>query len=298
MMRVGVCFPMTMDAAHQRDVFIDFCKAAEAGGLSTIALGDRFAYRNLDPLIALAMASSVTSRIGLMTSVLALPARNTGATAKEVASLDVLCGGRFTLGVGISSRPDDFRVLNMEWKGRAARFERQIEELRSIWRGDTRTDGAPQIGPSPCAPGGPKIIVGAISEPALQRAGRIADGIMTWSFHPNASAQRAQIGIMREAWEAAGRDGTPIVVAAMYYALGDDAERVLKSYLNDYYGYSAQTQGRAFEATTFTESAIEDAIGAYAEAGVDELLFAAPKAAVDQVHRLAEIVHRLGLSVC
>jgi len=296
-MRVGVCFPMTMDVTRQRDRFIEFCRAAESGGLSTIALGDRFAHRNQDPLIALAMASGVTSRIGLTTSVLALPARNTGLMAKEAASLDVLSGGRFTLGVGISSRPDDFRVLDMEWKGRAARFEQQIAQLRSIWRGEPRADGVPQIGPPPYTPGGPKIIVGAITEPALRRAGRIADGIMTWSFHPDADAQRAQIGIVREAWDAEGRSGRPVIVGAMYYALGVGAEGVLKSYLNEYYGYSEQTQGRAFEATTFTAAAIEDAIGSYAEAGVDELLFAAPVDDVDQVNGLAEIVHRLGLSM-
>lgn len=296
-MRIGICFPMSMDVLRQRDMFIDFCRAAEAGGLSTIALGDRFAYRNQDPLIALAMAAGVTSRIGLVTSVLALPARNTGALAKEAASLDVLSGGRFTLGVGISSRPDDFRVLNMEWKGRAARFEQQIGELRSIWRGDPRADGIPQIGPLPYTPGGPKIIVGAISEPALRRAGRIADGIMTWSFHPDVNAQRSQIALMREEWDAAGRTDVPSVIAAMYFALGTNAEQLLKGYLNEYYGYSEQTQDRAIEATTFSEAAIEKAIEAYAQAGVGELLFAAPTADVDQVNGLAEIVRRLGLSV-
>lgn len=296
-MRVGVCFPMTMDVMRQRERFIDFCRAAESGGLSTIALGDRIAYRNQDPLIALAMACGVTSRIGLMTSVLALPARNTGIIAKEAASLDVLSGGRFTLGVGISSRPDDFRVLDMEWKGRAARLEQQIGQLRSIWLGEPRGDRVPQIGPESYTPGGPKVIVGAISEPALQRAGRIADGVMTWSFRPDANVQREQIETVRAAWDAAGRRGRPVVVAAMYYALGVDAERLLMSYLNDYYGYSAPTQGRAFEATTFTEGAIEDAIEAYAQAGVDELLFAAPVDDVNQVHGLAAIVRRIGLSL-
>lgn len=296
-MKVGICFPMTMNTGLQRDVFAGWCKAVDGSGLSTIALGERVAYHAQDPLIALAVASGVTHRVRLMTSVLVLPARNTGVVAKEVASLDVLSGGRFVFGVGIGNRPGDFQALDVPWLGRAQRIETQIKALRRIWKGETLIEGVAPIGPTPASAGGPPIIYGATSEIALRRAGCIADGIITWSIRPDQDAQRASIRTVERAWREAGRDGRPYIVAAMYFSLGPGAEESLRSHLTAYYSYSSEAREKVFDISTYTERAVEDAIESYAEAGVDELLFGPPTASVDQISYLADIVSRLGHSV-
>ena len=289
-MQVGICFPMTMEQPRQRELFLSWCQAADNSPLSSIALGDRIAYESQDPLVALAVAAGATRRIRLISSVIALPVRSTPMFAKEVATLDVLSGGRFTLGVGISSRPQDFASTRMSYNGRAKRFETQVSELRAIWSGQSLVDDTPAIGPLPLTPGGPKIVFGPIMEPAFRRAGRLADGIMTWSFKPDPEMQRWGIRITEEAWREAGRPGRPMVLAAMYVALGPDAENRLRSYLSSYYGYSDITRELALTATTYTPQAVKDAIAAYADAGVDEILFAAADPGVDQVERLAELV--------
>lgn len=296
-MKVGICFPMTMNAALQRDVFTHWCEAVDGSGLSTIALGERIAYHAQDPLIALAVASGVTRRVRLMTSVVVLPARNAGVVAKEVASLDVLSGGRFVFGVGIGNRPTDFQALEAPWPDRARRIETQIETLRRIWRGETLIEGVPPIGPPPVSSGGPPIIYGAMSDVALRRAGRIADGIITWSIRPDADTQRETIRMVEQVWQEAGRDGRPHIVAAMYFSLGPKSEEILRSHLAAYYSYSAEAREKVFEISTYTERAVEDAIRAYAEAGVDELLLGPPTASVDQINYLADIVSRLGYSL-
>ena len=296
-MKVGICFPMTMNAALQRDVFTNWCEVVDGSGLSTIALGERIAYHAQDPLIALAVASGVTRRVRLMTSVVVLPARNTGVVAKEVASLDVLSGGRFVFGVGIGNRPADFQALEAPWPGRAQRIETQIEALRTIWRGETLVEGVTPIGPTPVSSGGPPIIYGAMSDAALRRAGRIADGIITWSIRPDADAQRATIRMVDQVWQEVGRDGRPHIVAAMYFSLGPKSEEILRSHLTAYYSYSAEAREKVFEISTYTERAVEDAIRSYAEAGVDELLLGPPTASVDQINYLADIVSRLGYSI-
>ncbi len=293
-MKVGICFPMWMDSASQADVFLAWCEAVEQSALSTIALGDRIAYSNQDPLVALAVAAGVTRRVELATSVVALPTRNTGIVAKEVASLDVLSGGRFTFGIGISSRPDDFAALDVPWDGRLRRFERQVADLRRIWRGEPSRDGLPPIGPPPVTPGGPALLYGALTEPALRRAGRIADGIMTWSFVPDASAQRKSIAIVREEWTKSDRPGRPRIAAAMYFALGAGGEDKLRSYLSAYYEYSENALPQVSRIPTHNEESVEHAIHAYAEAGVDELLLAAPDPSVEQVERLSDLVVRAG----
>jgi len=289
-MKVGICWPMTMDTARQRDLFFKWCERADETPLSSINVGDRIAYDSQEPLISLAVAAGITKRIKLMTSVVALPMRNTGLFAKQVASLDLLSGGRFALGVGMSSRPDDFAALGVPWEDRAQQFEKQIGELREIWSGKSLVDGVAPIGPTPVTDGGPRIIVGAISEAALRRAGRIADGIMTWSFKPEPDVQRAQIRITEESWREAGRPGRPEITAAMYFCLGDNAEDRLFSYLRHYYDYSELTRDRALLAQTCTPEQIKRAIQSYADAGVDEILFSAADASVDQIDRLVELL--------
>lgn len=295
-MKVGICFPMTMNAALQRDVFSNWCKAVDDSGLSTIALGERIAYQAQDPLIALAVASGVTHRVRLMTSVLVLPGRNTGIVAKEAASLDVLSGGRLVFGVGIGNRPADFQALDAPWRSRAQRIETQIQSLRRIWRGETLVEGVAPIGPTPATAGGPPIIYGAMSDIALRRAGRIADGVITWSIRPDQGSQRASICTVERAWREAGRSGRPYIIAAMYFSLGPRAEEVLRSHLTGYYSYSPEALDKVFDISTYTERAVADAIESYADAGVDELLFGPPTASVDQVNYLADIVSRLGCS--
>jgi alkanesulfonate monooxygenase SsuD/methylene tetrahydromethanopterin reductase-like flavin-dependent oxidoreductase (luciferase family) len=288
---------MTMDVGRQAERFVRWCEAVEESALSTIALGDRIAYHSQDPLISLAVAAGVTRRVRLATSVVALPVRDTGIVAKEVASLDVLSGGRFSFGIGISSRPDDFAALGKPWPGRLRRFEGQVADLRRIWQGAPLADGAPPIGPPPLTSGGPALIYGALTEPALRRAGRIADGIMTWSFVPDAEAQRTSIGIVREEWARHARPGRPAISAAMYFALGPNAETKLRAYLAAYYDYSESARPQIERVPTHGEKIIESAIRSYAEAGVEELLFAAPDDSVEQVERLSELVSRIGYGV-
>ncbi len=83
-------------------------RGARFSSLGTI---DRIAYENYEPLVALAAAAAVTEQIGLATTVLLGPLReNAVVLAKQVASLHALSGGRFTLGIGLGGRDDDYEL--------------------------------------------------------------------------------------------------------------------------------------------------------------------------------------------
>ncbi|MEU8661273.1 LLM class flavin-dependent oxidoreductase, partial [Actinoplanes philippinensis] len=85
---------------------LDWARAAEAHGFSTLALLDRLTYHNPEPLTALAVLAGATRRVRLQTEVLLAPLRETALLAKQVATLDRMSGGRFVLGVGIGGRDD------------------------------------------------------------------------------------------------------------------------------------------------------------------------------------------------
>ena len=90
----------------------------------------------LDPLDLLAFLSATTSTIRLATGVLLLPEHNPVVVAKRAATVDVLSGGRLTLGVGIGWSAEEFAALGVPFHGRGTRAEEYIDVLRALWRDD------------------------------------------------------------------------------------------------------------------------------------------------------------------
>src|SRR5256712_6761952 len=108
-MKIGIGLPNPVPGTPGQ-VLIDWARRAEGRGFSSLATIDRIAYPSYESLIALAAAAAATERIGLVTNILLGPTRNPILLAKESASLDQLSRGRFTLGIGVGSRPDDYEA--------------------------------------------------------------------------------------------------------------------------------------------------------------------------------------------
>ncbi|MYD96601.1 MAG: TIGR03619 family F420-dependent LLM class oxidoreductase [Gammaproteobacteria bacterium] len=90
-----------------------------------------------EPLMVLAYVAAVTRRIELVPSVIVTPARQTVLLAKQLASLDIMSGGRVRLGVGVGGSQPEYAALGEDFRTRGARCEEQIDLLRHLW---TRTD--------------------------------------------------------------------------------------------------------------------------------------------------------------
>ena len=90
----------------------------------------------LDPLVALAHLAAHTERIKLGTGVIILPQRNPLVLAKQVASLDVLCGGRLILGIGVAYLEPEMRAIGVPMEGRGARADEYLAAMRALWDQD------------------------------------------------------------------------------------------------------------------------------------------------------------------
>src|SRR3954454_9396523 len=135
-MKIGIGLPNTVPGTEGDDMR-EWATRAESAGFSTLGTIDRTVYRNHEPLIALAYAAAVTERIGLLTSILIAPLRsNTALLAKQAASVDVLSGGRLTLGLSVGGREDDFEVAGVDFSKRGAIFDHQLEEMHELWSGE------------------------------------------------------------------------------------------------------------------------------------------------------------------
>ena len=288
-MKIGVGLPMK---ALPRDELVEFAGKVEDGPFDSISLGQRLTFESNDPMVALTFVAAITERIRLMTSVLCLPFHKEGVTAQQAATLDRLSIGRFSFGVGLGGRPADFAVAPERWEGRGQRFEAQLLAMKRAWRGEPPFPGTEALGPTPITPGGPELIIGGMAPPALERAGRIADGIRSFSFSTDTRLHLDRLAVTAAAWERAGRDGRPRLIAATHFALGPGARESYEAHVQRYYGYSTELMSEALSGDAPTSpDAIRATIRRFRDAGIDELVFTATTSdTMDSLDRLAEAV--------
>jgi probable F420-dependent oxidoreductase len=136
-----------------------------------------------DPFVSLSFAAAATTRIRVMTYILVSGYRSPYLTAKAAASLDVLSGGRFTLGTGAGYLKSEFEALDADFGRRGALLDEAIEAWRATWAG--RDHDGPEFGvnghlalPLPQTEGGPPIWIGGNGAAAQRRVVEVADGWM------------------------------------------------------------------------------------------------------------------------
>jgi len=136
-----------------------------------------------DPMLALAFAAAVTSRIKLATGIFVVPLRKPIETAKAVASLDVLSNGRVIFGVGVGWFAEEFAATGASFNDRALRTREYIELMKALWtqedpvyEGKSFSVKGVRFNPKPVQKPYPPIVVGGTSELAIKRAVRYGDG--------------------------------------------------------------------------------------------------------------------------
>ena len=191
-MKLGIAL-RNMGPQSERDVLLACARAAEAAGLDALWVADHVAIppgdaegsdgRYLDPLATLTWLAAKTERIGLGTGVLVLPYRPPLATAKWVATLQELSGGRLLLGVGAGWMEPEFRALGVDRRRRGAITDETLEFLRRCFAADEmEANGQPFLFlPRPSRP---PIFVGGAAPHALRRTVRWGDGWMPTGADP------------------------------------------------------------------------------------------------------------------
>ncbi len=171
------------------------------------------AYRSVhDPVVSLAYLAAHTSRIRLGTAVLNIPFVSPAVVAKQLATLDIVAGGRLDVGFGLGWAPEEYAATGASYSRRGARAEEFLQVLRALWTGEvTEFRGShyevppARMDPKPVQDPHPPVLLGATAEPALRRAGRLADG---WISSSRADLRRIgeSVIVVRQAAEEAGRD--------------------------------------------------------------------------------------------
>jgi probable F420-dependent oxidoreductase len=131
----------------------------------------------LDPLVYLSYVAAVTQRIELGTGIVILPQRHPLVLAKQVASLDVLSGGRLLLGVGAGYLEPEMRAIGVAMADRGKRTDEYLDAMTALWTDPTPAYQGRFVAfrdvdahPRPARPGGPRIVIGGHSPAAFRRA--------------------------------------------------------------------------------------------------------------------------------
>ncbi len=177
-----------------------------------------------DPLIWMAYVAAATSRINLATGILILPQHNPVITAKQVATLDHMSGGRVLLGIGVGWMKEEFDAIGASFHDRGQRADEYVAAMRELWSSDRPTFhgdfvhfDAAYCQPQPVNKAVP-IIVGGDSTYAARRAGRLGDG-----YFPARGAPMALIELARRTAEEHGRDPAALEITA---SLPDNLEDI------------------------------------------------------------------------
>jgi len=173
----------------------------------------------LDPLMVLSFAAATTTRIQLATGVLLVPEHNPVLLAKQAASLDRLCGGRLSLGVGIGWSREEFVALGIPFAGRGRRAAEYVTAMRTLWREDVASfDGefvsfdAVRVNPKPVRDRRIPVILGGNSDAALARAAAWGDGWYGFNL-PDPAAVTERLGVLDRLCGEAGRSISDLHVA-------------------------------------------------------------------------------------
>ncbi|GAB3455420.1 LLM class flavin-dependent oxidoreductase [Actinophytocola sediminis] len=273
--RVGIGLPNTIPGTPGA-LLVEWARRADEGPFSTVAVLDRLVYDSVEPFVALSAAAAVTERVRLATNIAIGPLRGAAMLAKQAVSLDSVSNGRFTLGLGVGARRDDYAAASIDRRTRGAALSEQLAYLR----GQLDESG---IGPArqPI-----ELLVGGSSGAAYARMARYADGFAHGGGPPRAFGSAATKA--RAAWRDLERPGEPTLWGQGYFAFGDPDQG--SAYLRDYYAFTGPFAEKIAAGNLTSPRAVRDYVRGYEAQGCDELILYPTVADLDDLARLAEVL--------
>lgn len=291
-MEIGICLPY-MKAGLTRDDYLEWFRRVDDGPFHSISCGERVHGPTFDMRVVLSAAAVATKRVEITPTLYVLPMHSAARVAKEVASLDIMSGGRVSkMVVGYGGREKDYEAMGASFKGRYGRMDRQIGELRAVWSQREIIPGAGAIGPAPSNPNGPQILAGVIGPKSIERCAQWADGLYAWSGNGNEKDWAQTFAIGDAAWERAERPQKPYRLGGFWYTLADDGQQRLYDYVYDYLAIAGEEIATMMAQSVHRSSAdaIAEALDNAESAGCQEVFLVPATADIVEIDRLCDLL--------
>jgi probable F420-dependent oxidoreductase len=172
-------------------------------------------WRSHDPLVALSFAAAATTTLKLGPGIMLVAQRDPIVTAKAIASLDTLSGGRVIVGVGAGWNEEEMEDHGVDPARRFGRVRETVEAMRALWTQDEASYSGDHVSfepswswPKPAQPGGPPVLIGGNGKKVLERVVRYGDAWFP-NFLGDDDKMIARVEKLRRLGEEAGRGPLP-----------------------------------------------------------------------------------------
>jgi alkanesulfonate monooxygenase SsuD/methylene tetrahydromethanopterin reductase-like flavin-dependent oxidoreductase (luciferase family) len=291
-MKIGICLPY-MKAGLTRQDYIDWFTRVDEGPFHSVSCGERIHGPTYDMRVVLSAAAMATQRVEITPTLYVLPMHNATRVAKEVATLDILSGGRVKqIVVGYGGREKDYEAVGAQFKGRYGRMDEQITTMREVWAGNEIIEGGGSIGPTPTQAGGPRILAGAMGPKSIARCAQWSGGLYAWSGNGETHELDNTFAMAEQAWSQAGRTEIPYRLGGFWYTLADEGQRKLYDYVYEYLAIAGPEIAKMMAESVHrsTPDAVREALDNAEAAGCEELFMVPATAELSELDRLMELL--------
>lgn len=287
-----------MEPDLDASVLETWARTVDEGPFSALAWGERIAFGNPDSLTLLGALAAWTTRVRLVTTVIVPQLHDPVLLAKGLATGDLLCGGRLTVGLGVGGRQEDYHAVGADLATQTRRdMAERVAVMKRVWAGEKITGSVLPVGPPPVQPGGPPLLVGSIGPKTIRSAAAWADGLAGTTLDLDVDKQNELYAVARQAWAAAGK-GKPHLATSFWFAFGAPEEsraqvhRHLRRYMNwipaEFVDAMAPVTGWAG-----SEDELLAVLRKFEQIGTDEVQLIPTSSDLDQVRRAADVAGRL-----
>jgi len=292
--QIGMTMPV-MEPDLDAGVLKRWARLIDDGPFSSLCWGERIAFDNPESLTLLGALAAWTERVPLVTTVVVPQLHDPVMLAKQLATGDMLCGGRLTVGIGVGGRHEDYRAVGADPKTQTMRdMAERVAVMKRVWAGEKVTESVLPMGPRTVQEGGPRLLVGATGPKTLRSAAAWADGLAGITLDLDVDKQAEFFDVARAAWAESGKP-KPHLATSFWFALGDSGDargqvhRHLRHYMNwippEYVDAMAPTTG-----WSGTEEELVAVLRKFAAIGTSEVHLIPTSSDLDQVRRVADLV--------
>ena len=286
-MKIGMTLPVMEPGLTRKDLEV-WTKQIDSGPWSHIALGERVLFSNPEFISTLSAVAAWTSRVEIIATISVLTMHDPVLSAKQFATIDMLSEGRFTLGVGVGGREEDYQAIGSDWsKRRWGLLAEKVKVMQSIWIKELH----PELGPEVFSSKGPEILAGAVGPKAMSMAADFADGLAGFSF--NADIEEIKDSFQRVMEAFASRNTPPRLVTSFWFGLGETAREDIQIHLSRYLGWMGEDLASELSKTAGlagTERDLKDFLLAIKDAGATDVLLVPTSKNINQLLAAEEIV--------
>lgn len=269
-----------------------WARVIDGGPFSSLCWGERIAFDNPECLTLLGALSAWTDRVRLVTTVVVPQLRDPVMLAKQLATGDLLSGGRLTVGIGVGGRLEDYHAVGATPVTQTMRgLADRVAVMKRIWAGEKVTESVVPVGPSPVQDGGPELLIGTMGPKTVRSAAAWASGLAGTTLDLDVHKQ----DVARQSWAQANKP-KPHLTTSFWFAIRDDSREARAQVHRHLLRYMNWIPAEVVDAMAPTTgwAGVDDELLAvlhkFQDIGTDEVYLIPTSSDIGQLRRVAEVV--------